>query len=122
MVAFVRWLRSGIRRLLCRTLLWILALLAVAAAINVIGIRIVGDVASWNLWLREHAAWFAAWRLCVYGATVYGWWQLREGLRRREPGPEITRRLRRMEIAAMMTVLAVEGAVYLQSFFLEKIR
>lgn len=120
MVVLIRCLRRRINRSVCRTLLWILAVLAVAAAINGIGIRIVGDVARWNRWLKEHAAWFVAWRLCVYGATTYGWWRLRERLCRREPGPEIASRLRRMEIAAMITVLAVEGAVYLQSFFLDE--
>lgn len=107
-----RALRQLLDCRLLRALSWGLALILVAAAVNVIGIRIVGDVNGWAQWLRAHRADFLAWRIGLYGATAWGWWRMRERLRRREP--DAPARLRRLEIAAVVVILALESLAFLQ--------
>ena len=101
-----RALRRLLDRRLISALSWGLALILVAAAINVIGIRVVGDVNGWAQWLRAHRADFLVWRIGLYGATAWGWWRMRERLRRREP--DAPARLRRLEIAAVVVIAALE--------------
>lgn len=105
----LRWL--PLRRLLW-ALLWALALILIAALVNVIGIRVVGNVNGWAHWVRAHRGDFLAWRLCLYGATAWGWWWMRERVRRREPRAHT--RLLRVEIAAVLVILALEGVAFLQ--------
>jgi hypothetical protein len=93
-------------------LLWSFSLLAVAAGVNIVGIRTVGDVDKWSLWLSAHGHWFLAWRLCLYGLTTWGWWWMRERIRIREPGAEALSRLRRMEIAGLAAILVVECVTF----------
>ena len=100
-----------LKRPLPRALLGTLLLLSVAAAINVIGIRVVGDISGWSRWLKAHGYWFFLWRLCVYGLTAYCWWRMRERMCQREPGAE--NRLRRVEIAAVLTILTFEAAGFM---------
>lgn len=105
----LRWypLRRFLWALLCA-----LALVLIAALVNVIGIRVVGDVNSWAHWLRAHRGDFLAWRLFLYGATAWGWWWMHERVRRREPGAHA--RLLRVEIAAVLVILALESFGCLQ--------
>lgn len=97
------------------SLLWVLAILVIAVAVNLIGIRIAGTMADWNRWLQEHSLYFLGWRLCLYGGTAYGWWWLRSRVLRREPTNETRTRFRRIEVAAVLTILALEGTVLVQS-------
>lgn len=105
----LRWL--GHSRILS-ALLWSLLVGLTAVTVNVIGIRIIGSVNGWAHWLHAHRASFLIWRLCLYGATASGWWWMRERVRRREPGAN--RRLLRIELAAVLTVIAFEGVALLK--------
>lgn len=68
-------------------LLWTLLVVAAAVAVNIAGIHVVGGVEGWQHWLQAHAGHFFVWRLCLYGATAYGWWWMRRRLLRRETTP-----------------------------------
>ena len=87
-------------------LLWSLLVALIAATVNLIGIRIVGSVTGWAHWLQTHGTSFLIWRLCLYGGTAWGWWWMRERVRHREPGSE--RRLRRVELAAVLAIITLE--------------
>jgi hypothetical protein len=78
----------------------------VAAGINLVGIRLLGDIDGWTRWLDERAGYFLVWRLCLYGATVYGWIWMRRRLRARDPSAETG--LRRAEIGAVATIAMLE--------------
>lgn len=108
----LRWL---LNRRLAWALLWMLVILLIATGINLVGIRIIGDVNGWSHWLQIHSLYFLAWRLCLYGATAYGWWWMRERIRRREPAAEARTHLRRTEVAAVLAILVLEATVFLQS-------
>src|SRR3546814_15475744 len=69
-------------------LLWTLLVVAAAVAVNIAGIHVVGGVEGWQHWLQAHAGHFFVWRLCLYGATAYGWWWMRRRLLRGEPARE----------------------------------
>ena len=60
------------------TLLCFIALGCVALAVNIVGIRMIGDIDRWTQWVKEKAAFFLLWRLCLYMAVAYGWWWMRE--------------------------------------------
>ena len=87
-------------------LLWSLLVALIAATVNVIGIRIVGSVTGWAHWMHAQRVSFLIWRLCLYSGTAWGWWWMRERVRHREPTAE--RRLRRVELAAILAVAALE--------------
>ncbi|TAH44586.1 MAG: hypothetical protein EYC67_12590 [Betaproteobacteria bacterium] len=89
-------------------LLCTLLLVAAAAAVNIVGVHVVGGVEGWQHWLQAHAGYFLVWRLCLYGATAYGWWWMRRRLLRRESARATHQRLLRTEIAAVISVLALE--------------
>ena len=93
--------------------LWILLIAVAAAAINAAGIRLVGGVGAWEQWLAQHEVHSLVWRLMLYGATGYGWWWMRARLLLREPGVATRVRLLRVEVAAVLTVVILEGAVLL---------
>lgn len=95
-------------------LLWLVLVIGIAVAVNIVGIRVVGGIDGWEHWLRAHTAHFFVWRLVVYAATAYGWWRMRVRLRR-EPGPETHQRLLRTEIAAVVTVVLLEASQLLRS-------
>ena len=96
-------------------LLCTLLVVAVAAVVNIAGIHVVGGLDDWQHWLQAHAGHFLVWRLCLYGATAYGWWWMRRRLREREPSPEAHQRLLRVEIAAVVTLVLLEGSQLLRS-------
>ena len=73
-----------------------------------------GGVEGWQHWLQAHAGHFFVWRLCLYGATAYGWWWMRRRLLRREPSRETHQRLLRTEIAAVIAVVALEASQLLR--------
>lgn len=95
-------------------LLWTLLVVAAAVAVNIAGIHVVGGVAGWQHWLQAHAGHFFVWRLCLYGATAYGWWWMRRRLLRREPSRETHQRLLRTETAAVIAVVAMEASQLLR--------
>lgn len=101
----MRWLFN---RQLGRTLGWIALLVLVAVAVNLVGIGLAGDVDGWNRWLDDHAGHFLVWRLCLYGATVYGWLWMRRRLRERDPTSESHQRLLRTEIGAVVAIVLLE--------------
>lgn len=96
-------------------LLWALLIFGVAVAVNVAGIHVVGSIDGWEHWLRAHSAHFLAWRLVLYAATAYGWWWMLQRLRQREPTAETHQRLLRVEIAAVVTVVLLEGSQWLRN-------
>jgi hypothetical protein len=85
----------------------------VAAGVNVVGIRLVGDLEGWRQWLDERAGYFLVWRLCLYGATVYGWIWMRRRLRERDRSAETG--LRRGEIGAVATIALLEVSLLWRS-------
>ena len=90
-------------------LLCTLLVVAVAAAVNIAGIHMIGGVEDWQHWLQAHTGHFFVWRLGLYGATAYGWWWMRRRLLRRESSRETHRRLLRTEIAAVIAVVSLEA-------------
>lgn len=110
------WLRLPwlLNRRVGAALLWTLLVVAAAATVNVADIHLVGGIEGWQHWLQAHAGHFLVWRLCLYGATAYGWWWMRRRLLRREPSGETRQRLRRTEIAAVIAGAALEASQLLQ--------
>ncbi|MCK2094546.1 hypothetical protein [Thauera aromatica] len=87
-------------------LLWVILLLVVTIAANVVGIHLAGGIEDWQQWLTAHASYFLAWRLLLYGVTAWGWLWMRRRVLAREPGAR--QRLLRAEIAAVVAVAALE--------------
>lgn len=110
-----RWLRACGRfgHRIGMALLWTVVLLAVAIAVNVIGIRLLGDIASWDHWMNDHSSHFLAWRLLLYAGTICAWMWLHQRLQRREPGAVTNQRLLRTEIAAVLALAAIESSIML---------
>ncbi|MBN9369271.1 MAG: hypothetical protein J0H59_19950 [Comamonadaceae bacterium] len=50
----------------------------------------------------------------LYAATAYGWWWMRRRLRERELSAETHQRLLRVEVAAVITLVLLEGSQLLQ--------
>jgi hypothetical protein len=107
--------RSPFSRRLWVTLACILLVVFVATAINVLGIRAMGSIGGWESWLEQHRLYFLAWRLCMYGATAYGWWWMRKRVLLREPDADTKTRFHRVEAAAVIVVLALETTSWLQA-------
>ncbi|WP_246288290.1 hypothetical protein [Achromobacter pestifer] len=101
----VRW---RFTRRVASALLWTLLLLAVAVAVNVLGIRLAGSVGGWQRWMEAHASHFLAWRLLLYASTAWGWIWMRRRLREREPERSARQRMLRAEIAAVLAIMALE--------------
>ena len=110
-IALGKWLFS---RQLGRTLGWVALIVLVAIAVNVVGIRLIGDVEGWGRWLDERAGYFLVWRLCLYGATAYGWMWMRRRLRARDASAETHQRLLRAEIGAVAVIVLLEISVLLR--------
>jgi len=87
-------------------MLWIVLLLVMAVIINVTGIVWLGDILSWDEWLKNKASLFLIWRLLLYAATVYGWMWMRKRVLRREP--KAKDKLHRAEICAVLSVVLME--------------
>jgi hypothetical protein len=96
-------------------LLWTVLLLIAAVVVNVAGIRMAGSIDGWQRWMDAHAGVFLAWRLLLYGATVWGWLWMRRRLRAREPNEIAGQRLLRVEIAAIVAVLTLEASLLMQA-------
>jgi hypothetical protein len=109
------WLRACGRfgRRIGMALLWTVVLLAIAIAVNVIGIRLLGSITSWDHRMNDHASHFLAWRLSLYAGTIYAWMWLHQRLQRREPGAVTNQRLLRTEIAAVLALAAIESSMLL---------
>ena len=110
-MSWVTWRRLPwlFNRRVGMALLCTLLVVAVAAVANFAGIHVVGGLDDWQHWLQAHAGHFFVWRLCLYGATAYGWWWMRRRLLRRESSRETHQRLLRTEIAAVIAVVALEA-------------
>lgn len=107
-----RWL-SG--RRVGLMLLWTILLLAAATAVNLVGIRLAGSIEGWQQWMDAHAAHFLVWRLLLYASTAWGWIWMRRRLLAREPGCAARRRLLRMEVAALLAVIALEISQFMRT-------
>ena len=110
-----RWLFS---RRAAKALLWAVVIVAAAVGANVVGIYLVGSVAGWEQWLAAAAGYFLVWRLCLYGATAYGWVWMRRRLLAREAqsgaDKQARRRLVRSEIAGVVAIVALEASLLMQ--------
>ncbi|EJN1410096.1 hypothetical protein ACNKJF_006383 [Pseudomonas aeruginosa] len=106
-----RWLFN---RRAAKALLWTMVLAAVAVSANIVGIYLVGSVAGWERWLAAAAGYFLVWRLCLYGATAYGWVWMRRRLLAREDDAQARRRLVRSEIAGVVAIVALEASLLMQ--------
>ena len=102
-----------------KALLWTVLLVTAAVGANVVGIYLVGSVAIWERWLTATAGYFMAWRLCLYGATAYGWVWMRRRLLAREAqrgaDRQARRRLVRSEIAGVAAIVALEASLLMQA-------
>jgi hypothetical protein len=111
-----RWLFS---RRAANALLWTVLIVAAAVAANIAGIYLVGSVAGWERWLAAAAGYFLVWRLCLYGATAYGWIWMRRRLLAREDQSgtdrQARRRLVRSEIAGVVAIVALEASLWMQA-------
>lgn len=107
-----RWLFN---RRVAGVLMWAVLLLAAAVAANVVGIHFLGSIIGWERWLADAAGYFLVWRLCLYGATAYGWLWMRRRLLARESDMEARRRLVRAEIAGVMAIVALEVSLFAQA-------
>ena len=87
----IRWLLNGLfNKYTGWTLLCFIALGCVAFAVNMVGIRIAGDIDRWTQWLKAKAAFFLVWRLCLYVVVGYGWWWMRNRVIQRVSQQEVT--------------------------------
>ncbi|VFR85182.1 FIG00958347: hypothetical protein [plant metagenome] len=111
----LRWLFS---RRAAKALLWTVVIVAAAAGANIAGIYLVGSVAGWERWLAASAGYFFIWRLCLYGATAYGWVWMRRRLLAREDQDgtdgQARRRLMRSEIAGVVAIVVLEASLLMQ--------
>ena len=114
------WLRQHglFSRRAVKALLWTVAIVAAALGANIAGIYLVGSVAGWERWLTAAAGYFLVWRLCLYGATAYGWVWMRRRLLAREAqngtDGQARRRLVRSEIAGVIAIVALEASLLMQ--------
>ena len=110
-----RWLFS---RRAGQALLWAVVLVAATVGANIVGIYLVGSVAGWERWLAAAAGYFLVWRLCLYGATAYGWVWMRRRLLAREAqngaDGQARRRLVRSEIAGVVAIMVLEASLLMQ--------
>ncbi|MDX3928982.1 MAG: hypothetical protein QHC90_24660 [Shinella sp.] len=105
------------RPLLKRTgiaLAWVLLFIAAAAIANLVGIRMAGDIPSWEAWLRKQSLWFLIWRLVLYAGIATGWIWMRKRVLAREPDRVTGHRLRQLEIASVAAFLVLEASLLLQ--------
>ncbi len=107
-----RWLFS---RRAAKALLWTVVIIAIAAAVNVTGIYLIGAIAGWERWLEAAAGYFFMWRMCLYVATVRGWVWMRRRLLARESDALERRRLVRTEIAGIIALVALEASLLMQA-------
>ncbi|EDV5273614.1 hypothetical protein ABP43_002822 [Salmonella enterica subsp. enterica serovar Mbandaka] len=106
-----RWLFS---QRAAKALLWAVVLVAAAVGANIVGIYLLGSVAGWEQWLAAASGYFLVWRLCLYGATAYGWVWMRRRLLAREDDEQARRRLMRSEIAGVVAIVALEASLLMR--------
>lgn len=87
----------------------------ILTGISAIGIRIVGDVVTWQRWLHVHAWFFMVWRLMLYAVIACGWQRMHQRVRRRDDSAETRRRLRRAGIGAVLAIGTIEVTALLHS-------
>jgi hypothetical protein len=104
--------KGSLSHRLCRTLVWIALLVFASVGANLVGIRLVGNVDAWSRWLDDHASYFFVWRLCLYGATAYGWRWMRRRLRQHDASVETRQRLLRTEIGAIAAIVLLEVSLW----------
>ncbi|KWT88522.1 MULTISPECIES: hypothetical protein [Pseudomonadota] len=111
----LRWLFS---RRAAKALLWTVVIVAAAVVANIAGIYLVGSVAGWERWLAASAEYFFVWRLCLYGATAYGWVWMRRRLLAREDQDgtdgQARRRLVRSEVAGVVAIVVLEASLLMR--------
>lgn len=101
-------LRRVFNRQVGLILLGLFMVVIVAMAVNVVGIRLMGDIPAWEIWLRKQAGVFFVWRLFLYAGTTWGWLWMRRRVLKREPSPETKARLRRIEWCALASIVMLE--------------
>ncbi|MDR2452448.1 MAG: hypothetical protein LBE85_11950 [Candidatus Accumulibacter sp.] len=106
-------LRFGWLGKLARALFWSSLILFLALAVNLVGIRLLGGMDAWKGWMTVNATCFFVWRLLLYAGIAWGWRWMRARLLAREPNASAQARLRRVEVAAALTFIALEGARFL---------
>ena len=111
-----RWLFN---RRAMKALRWTGLLVGAAVGANIVGSYLVGSVANWERWLAATAGYFLVWRMCLYGATAYGWVWMRRRLLAREAqrgaDRQARRRLLRSEIAGVAAIVALEASLLMQA-------
>jgi len=112
----VTWLHPHwlLGRRAAKVLLWTVVIVAAAVGANIVGIYLVGSVTGWERWLAAAAGYFLVWRLCLYGATAYGWVWMRRRLLAREDDAQARRRLVRSEIAGVIAIVVLEASLLMQ--------
>ncbi|QWT42256.1 hypothetical protein [Dickeya dadantii] len=98
-----------------RVLLWMVLLLVITVTANVLGIYFAGSIAGWEHWLADAASYFLLWRVCLYGATVYGWLWMRRRLLLRDTSLDARRRLIRAEVSGIAALLVLEFSLLVQN-------
>ncbi|AZF53182.1 hypothetical protein C4J85_2697 [Pseudomonas sp. R4-34-07] len=102
----MRWPDLKYLRPLGRGAVWVLGLLSATMLINVLAIRLLGDVQGWSNWLRDYAVGLLLWRLSLYAALICSWRWMRARLLQREP--EAAARLCRAECAGIAALVLLE--------------
>ncbi|KMK85815.1 hypothetical protein [Pectobacterium brasiliense] len=100
---------------IARVLLWTVLLLVITVTANVLGIYFAGSIAGWEHWLADAASYFLLWRVCLYGATVYGWLWMRRRLLLRDTSPDARHRLIRAEVSGIAALLVLEFSLLVQN-------
>ncbi|WP_075257970.1 hypothetical protein [Herbaspirillum camelliae] len=95
-------------------LLWTALIVGVAVAVNLTGIHLAGGIEGWERWLQARAGVFRVWRIGVYLATAWSWWWMRRRVLQREPAAETRQRFLRIEVAAVVAIVLMEGSAWLQ--------
>ncbi|HBP0405267.1 TPA: hypothetical protein ACP31N_002295 [Pseudomonas aeruginosa] len=98
-----------------RTLLRTAALFAAAVVINIVGIKLLGSLESWQRWLSESSLYFFVWRLLIYSVTAGLWLRMRHRLLARETGTQARKRLIRAEIVGCLTLVLLETSLFVSA-------
>lgn len=101
-------------RQLTRAMFWSVVVVAAGVTVNLVGIRLLGDLATWQRWLSSHSRHFFLWRAFLYLVTAIGWWLMRRRLLLREPSEQSRHRLARTEIAALASIVLLEASSLLR--------